>query len=98
MRAAGVNTIGQRDDVLRIIDDEARSGEALLILVRAHGTKEETENLLSAEKLTPNFSVVDCTCPHSKACSGDSTEWKRTKMLSFYTDWSAEHPEVRGNC
>ena len=94
MRAAGVITIG-RDDILRIID-EARSGRNVTILVRAHGiTKEETENLLSAEKNTPNFSVVDCTCPIVKRAQAIAQS-ETNEDTVFILIGAAEHPEVRG--
>jgi len=94
MREAGVITIG-RDDIPRLID-EARSGKSVTVLVRAHGiTKEESENLSTAEKDSPNFHVVDCTCPIVKKAQAIAQRETGDDTV-FILIGAAEHPEVRG--
>lgn len=94
MRAAGVITIG-KGDIQRLID-EARGGRSVTVLVRAHGiTKEETEIILTAERNTPNFRVIDCTCPIVKRAQA-TAQRETNEDTVFILIGAAEHPEVRG--
>ncbi|MBQ7939430.1 MAG: bifunctional 4-hydroxy-3-methylbut-2-enyl diphosphate reductase/30S ribosomal protein S1 [Clostridia bacterium] len=94
LRDAGVGEITSED--IPALCERARSGEAITVVIRAHGEVASTLAMLhECEKECPSLRVLDCTCPFvekvRRIAGEHSGEGKQ-----FYLLGAEDHPEVRG--
>ena len=75
--------------------EKATQGTAVTIVIRTHGIEREVEALLrSYEEKTPNFKVVDTTCPYVKKIHKIADEQSKNKEM-FFIIGQESHPEVK---
>ncbi|MBQ7334267.1 MAG: 4-hydroxy-3-methylbut-2-enyl diphosphate reductase, partial [Clostridia bacterium] len=94
LREAGVGEITAAD--IPALCERARAGEAITVVIRAHGEVESTVKLLrECEAECPSFRVLDCTCPFVEKVRRIAKEHSGEGKL-FYLLGTEDHPEVRG--
>ena len=75
--------------------EKATQGKAVTIVIRTHGIEREVEALLrSYEEKTPNFKVVDTTCPYVKKIHKIADEQSKNGEM-FFIIGQESHPEVK---
>lgn len=90
----GINEISEAD--IDELYNKAKTGEQVIILIRAHGENSALLNRLKAfSKEYPNFKIVDCTCPYVNKVRQIAQENSGEDRL-FILIGAAEHPEVKG--
>jgi 4-hydroxy-3-methylbut-2-enyl diphosphate reductase len=75
--------------------EKATQGKLVTIVIRTHGIERDVEALLrSYEKKSPNFKVVDSTCPYVKKIHKIADEQSKNKEM-FFIIGQESHPEVK---
>ena len=94
LRDAGVSEISTAD--IPALCERARAGEAITVVIRAHGEVESTVKLLrECEAEYPTLQILDCTCPFVEKVRRIAKEHSGQDK-TFYLLGTEDHPEVRG--
>ncbi len=94
LRSLGVEEVS-RGDIPAILAAADR-GDAITLVIRAHGELEEIMCALrEAEKRNPAFRLLDCTCPYVRKVRDIAVENSGDGRV-FVLIGNAEHPEVEG--
>ena len=94
LRDAGVSEISTAD--IPALCERARAGEAITVVIRAHGEVESTVKLLrECEAECPTLQILDCTCPFVEKVRRIAKEHSGQDK-TFYLLGTEDHPEVRG--
>ena len=94
LREAGVGEITAAD--IPALCEQARSGEAITVVIRAHGEVEKLiRQLRDCEAECPSLQVLDCTCPFVEKVRRIAKEHSGQDKI-FYLLGTEDHPEVRG--
>ena len=94
LREAGVSEITAAD--IPALCERARSGEAITVVIRAHGEVDSlVKQLRACEAESPALRVLDCTCPFVEKVRRIAGEHSGEGKI-FYLLGTEGHPEVRG--
>ncbi len=94
LREAGVSEITAAD--IPALCERARSGEAITVVIRAHGEVDSlVKQLRACEAESPALRVLDCTCPFVEKVRRIAGEHSGEGKI-FYLLGTEDHPEVRG--
>ena len=94
LREAGVSEITAAD--IPALCERARSGEAITVVIRAHGEVDSlVKQLQACEAESPALRVLDCTCPFVEKVRRIAGEHSGEGKI-FYLLGTEDHPEVRG--
>ncbi|MBQ1976525.1 MAG: hypothetical protein II227_03695, partial [Clostridia bacterium] len=94
LRDAGVGEISAAD--IPALCERARAGEAITVVIRAHGEVEPiVKQLRACEAECPTLQVLDCTCPFVEKVRRIAKEHSGEDK-AFYLLGTEDHPEVRG--
>ena len=94
LRSLGVEEVS-RGDIPAILAAADR-GDAITLVIRAHGELEEIMCALrEAEKRNPAFRLLDCTCPYVRKVRQIALENSGEDKL-FVLLGNEKHPEVEG--
>ena len=94
LRDAGVGEISAAD--IPALCERARAGEAITVVIRAHGEVEPiVKQLQACEAECPTLQVLDCTCPFVEKVRRIAKEHSGEDK-AFYLLGTEDHPEVRG--
>ena len=75
--------------------EKATQGRLVTVVIRTHGIEKNAEALLrSYEEKTPNFKVVDSTCPYVKKIHKIADEQSKNGEM-FFIIGQESHPEVK---
>lgn len=94
LREAGVSEITAAD--IPALCERARSGEAITVVIRAHGEVDSlVKQLRACEAESSALRVLDCTCPFVEKVRRIAGEHSGEGKI-FYLLGTEDHPEVRG--
>ena len=94
LRDAGVGEITAAD--IPALCERARSGEAITVVIRAHGEVETVvRQLRDCEAECSSLRVLDCTCPFVEKVRRIAKEHSGEDK-AFFLLGTEDHPEVRG--
>ncbi len=94
LAAAGVGEIRAED--VPAVCRRAEAGEAITVVIRAHGEVQSVLDTLAAcAARAPSLTVLDCTCPFVEKVRRIARE-NAADGSRFYLLGTPDHPEVRG--